>query len=109
MDLYARDRLVELLRLKERGAEGNFFGRRDRELITQMRTRLKRDEELEARRGAHMRCPQCGVQLATVVRRGVSTEQCPEGHGSWVPPDGLETIPEREHDAWFDRYVHMRW
>jgi hypothetical protein len=109
MELYARDRLVELLRLKERGAEDDFFLRRDREVITRMRDRRKLDEELAARRSAHMRCPECGAPLATVLRRGIATEQCPHGHGLWVPPDGLETIPAREHDAWFDRYVHMRW
>jgi uncharacterized protein with PIN domain len=109
MDLYARDRLVELLRLKERGAEKDFFVRRDSELITRMRAQREAAAEQEARRCAHMRCPECGTRLATVVRRGVATEQCPHGHGMWVPPDALETIPARERDAWFDRYVHMRW
>jgi uncharacterized protein with PIN domain len=109
MALYARDTFVELLRRKERGAEDVFFLRRDRELIARLQTRLALAVELEARRSAHMRCPECGAPLTEVVRRGVATEQCPEGHGVWVPPGGLETIPEREHDAWFDRYVHMRW
>jgi uncharacterized protein with PIN domain len=109
MGFYARDAFVELLRRKERGAEGNFFLRRDHELIAREQARLAVAAELEARRCAHMRCPQCGARLTEVVRRGITTEQCPEGHGTWVPPDGLETILKREHDAWFDRYVHMRW
>jgi len=106
---YDRDPLVELLRLKEHGEEAVFFMRRDRELIARLRDRSRAQEELHARQLAHMRCPECGAQLTQVLRRGVTTEECPGGHGLWVPLDGLQTIPAREHDAWFDRYVHMRW
>src|SRR5262245_34871192 len=109
MEFYARDAFVDFLRRKERGAERDFFLRRDRQLIDRMRAERALAAELEARRSARMRCPECGARLTAVMRRGVATEQCPEGHGVWVPPGGLETIPEREHDAWFDRYVHMRW
>jgi Zn-finger nucleic acid-binding protein len=62
-----------------------------------------------ARPPALGRCPQCGVRLATTERRGVETQKCPDGHGFWVAPGGLDEIRKREHDAWFDRYVHMRW
>ena len=109
MASYDRDPFVELLRRRERGEEDVFFIRRDRDLIARMRARRNELEELRARQLAHMRCPECGTRLTEVVRRGVATEECPRGHGVWIPPDGLETIPEREHDAWLDRYVHMRW
>jgi hypothetical protein len=109
MGFYARDAFVEFLRRKERGAENDLFLRRDSELIAKLRARQAVEAELEARRCAHMRCPECGAKLTEIVRRGVPTEQCPEGHGAWIPKGGLETIPEREHHAWFDRYVHMRW
>src|SRR5262249_24083571 len=71
MDFCSRDRFVERLRRKERGTEGDFFLRRSRELIEAMRRREERARELEARRSAHMRCPECGVRLETVDRRGV--------------------------------------
>jgi hypothetical protein len=106
---HGRDPLTELLRLKEHGEETAYFLRRDRELIARMQARRSEEEELRARQLAHMRCPECGSPLSEVLRRGVPTEECPLGHGLWVPRDGLETIREREHDAWFDRYVHMRW
>ena len=109
MAYFDRDPLVELLRLKENGEEATYFLRRDRELIDRVRARRREQQELEARRLAHMRCPQCGEQLREVRRRGVVTEECPNGHGLWVPAGGLETIHEREHDAWLERYVHMRW
>jgi hypothetical protein len=109
MAAYDRDPFVELLHLRERGEEDVYFGRRDGELIARMRAEHRQVEETTARRLAHMRCPDCGAPLTTVVRRGVATEECPNGHGLWVPPNGLETILAREHDAWFDRYVHMRW
>jgi hypothetical protein len=106
---YGRDPLTDLLRLKEDGEETAYFQRRDRELIADIQARRSEDEERRARQLAHMRCPECGAHLTEVRRRGVTTEECPAGHGLWVPRDGLETIREREHDSWFDRYVHMRW
>ena len=109
MAYYDRDPLVEKLRLKEHGEEDTYFLRRDRELIARLQARHREQEERLARQLAHMRCPECGVPLTEVRRRGVTTEVCPRGHGLWVPANGLETIHEREHDAWFDRYVHMRW
>jgi uncharacterized protein with PIN domain len=105
----SRDPLKELLRLKEHGEEDSYFLRRDQELIARLQARQKEEEELRARQLAHMRCPECGASLREVRRRGVITEECPQGHGLWVPSDGLEKIPERERAAWFDRYVHMRW
>jgi Zn-finger nucleic acid-binding protein len=56
-----------------------------------------------------MRCPECGEHLVEVVRRGVAIEECPQGHGLWIPPGALQTIPARERDSWLDRYVHLRW
>jgi uncharacterized protein with PIN domain len=109
MAVYDRDPFVELLKRRERGEEDVFFLRRDQELIERLRARRRHAEESRAREIARMRCPECGTRLRVVRRRGVATEECPNGHGLWVPPDALETIPAREHDAWFDRYVHMRW
>ena len=109
MAFYDRDPFVELLERRERGEENVFFVRRDTDLIARIRTRRGELAEQQARQLAHMRCPDCGTPLTEVMRRGVATEECPRGHGVWIPPGGLETIREREHDAWLDRYVHMRW
>ena len=109
MAAFHRDRFGELLQLRERGEEGVFFHRRDDELIARIRALRREAEEMRARQLAHMRCPECGAELVEVVRRGVSTEECPKGHGLWVPRGALKTIPKRERDSWFDRYVHMRW
>src|SRR5258705_9179182 len=109
MAAYDRDPLVELLRRKERAEEEVFCVERDRRLIDRMRATRRDREEAQARQLAHMRCPQCGIRLVENVRRGITTEQCPNGHGLWIPPGGLETITAREHDSWFDRYVHLGW
>ena len=109
MAVFDRDPLGEQLDEKERAEEDVFFGRRDQALIARIRARRREAEERRIRQLAHMRCPECGEPLTEVMRRGVKTESCPRGHGLWIPPGALETIRQREHDAWFDRYVHMRW
>ncbi len=109
MGIFDRDRFVELLQRKERGAETVYFRQRDRDLIARLQARRREREELRARELAHMRCPECGEPLVEVKRRGVATEECPKGHGLWIPPGALETIPAREHDSWFDRCVHLGW
>lgn len=107
MAVYDRDPFVELMRRKERAEETVFFLQRDRDLIARMRARRREREELRARELAHMRCPECGEPLVEVDRRGIATEECPRGHGLWIPPGALEAIPAREHDSWIDRYVHL--
>ncbi len=109
MAVFDRDPFVELLRLRERAEEDVYFQRRDRELIDRDRALRRQREESRVRQLAHHRCPDCGAPLQDVLRRGITIETCPNGHGMWVPPGALEEIPAREHDAWFDRYVHMRW
>jgi hypothetical protein len=104
MAIYDRDAFVEKLRCRERGEEGVFFGRRDRELIARMQARAQAAEEEAVRRRAHRRCPDCGDNLVDVERRGVRTAECPHGHGVWLPPSALREIPERERDSWFARY-----
>ena len=109
MPVFDRDPLGELLGWRERAEENVFFRRRDQELLAQARARQRTREEIHARDAARMRCPECGERLREVLRRGVRTEVCPNGHGLWIPPGGVETIHKRERNAWFDRYVHMRW
>src|SRR5262245_32775782 len=104
MAAYDRDRLVEMLRRREQGEEGVFFGRRDESLIARMRTERRDAAEHAAREAAHMRCPECGAPLAEVRRRGILTEECPAGHGLWVKPEALYEIPERERHSWFARF-----
>ncbi len=106
---FHHDPFIDLLGLRERAEEDVYFSRQDRERLARLRERRSAVEENRAREAAHMRCPECGEHLRAERRRGVPIEVCPRGHGLWIPPDALETIPEREHDAWFDRYVHMRW
>jgi uncharacterized protein with PIN domain len=109
MAVFDRDPFVELMRRKERATETVFFQQRDHDLIARIQARRREREEERARELARMRCPECGVHLVEVVRRGVAVEECPQGHGLWIPPDALQTIPARERDSWLDRYVHLRW
>lgn len=104
MAVYDRDALVEKLRSREHGEEDVYFSRRDRELIDRIRERRRAEEEEALRRRARMRCPECGVHLVDVRRRGILTEECPAGHGVWMSLEALYEIPIRERDSWFARY-----
>ena len=108
MATYDRDFLAEVLRRRERGEEGVYFGRREGQLIARLREHLGRtdDAALASSRG---RCPECGAQLDHGERRGVPVEHCPRDHGVWLSPDALETLAERERHSWLERYVHLRW
>ena len=105
----AHDPFVEKLSLRERAEEDLYFGRRDADLLRTLRARRRAAEERRIAEAARGRCPQCGARLREVMRRGVRTEVCPNGHGIWIPPGSCATILDRERNSWFERTVHLRW
>jgi TFIIB-like protein len=102
--MFDRDALVDTLTQRERAEEDVYFARRDRELLERERARRREGEEERVRRSARMRCPECGVHLVDVRRRGIVTEECPAGHGFWAKPGAIRERIAREHDSWLDRW-----
>ena len=100
-----KDRLGDRLRDKERGEEDRYFRVKEQEAIEKARQaqRTAREEEVQAL--ARDRCPRCGERLANVVLHGVTVDECPVGHGTWLDQGELKQLATRERDSWIARYV----
>lgn len=100
-----KDRLGDTLRDKQRGEEERYFRQKEQEAIDKARRaqRTAREEEVAAL--ARDRCPRCGERLAAVVLHGVTVDECPAGHGTWLDQGELKQLATRERDSWIARYV----
>ena len=96
-----KDRLGEKLRDREKADEDRYFAERDRAMLERLR------QQREATRAAAPadlnRCPRCGVALVAATHLGVSLDECPAGHGTWLDKGELEVLAGREKDSWLGR------
>jgi hypothetical protein len=99
-----KDRLGEKLRDKRKADEERFFAERDKALVEKLKREKTEAQLKEIRELAHMRCPKCGDQLATLEHHGVTVEECPNCRGMWLDQGELETIAGRENDSWLGRF-----
>jgi uncharacterized protein len=100
-----KDRLGGKLRDKERAEEDLYFAQRDRELLEKLKKEKEAEEKAAERQKWFMRCPKCGVQLATVQHHGVTVDECPSCQGMWLDRGELETLAQRENEGWLSRWL----
>ena len=99
-----KDRLGDKLRDAERAREDQFFAERDRKLVEEMRRR----QEAEIKKAAHMRCPVCGEHLRRRTLRRVTVSECSSCHGMWLDQGDLKEIARQEtagEDGWIARWL----
>jgi hypothetical protein len=53
---------------------------------------LTATERDERRRLHHMKCPKCGMDLHSLVYRGVTIDRCGSCHGTWLDAGELEQL-----------------
>jgi hypothetical protein len=100
-----KDRLGDKLRDVQKAREDEYFARRDRDLISKLRTTLSEDEKNAIREFARMRCPKDLEPLAHVEHLGVQLEECPKCKGIFLDRGELEQLQKREAAGWLSRYL----
>jgi hypothetical protein len=83
-----KDRLGDTLAKKKRADEERFFAEQDRQRVVRMR-----EQQLAVERATRTAaCPRCGKTLAQRKVRGVTIDQCGDGHGVWLDAGELEHL-----------------
>lgn len=105
-----KDRLGEKLREAEKGQENQYFARRDRELLDEMRRKKEQEfrEELRASAAAVMLCPRCGQGMTERTQHGVRVDECASCGGLWLDKGEFEILARRETEGWFGRLFRAR-
>ena len=98
-----KDRLGDTLKEKRKGDEDRFFAERDKALLDKLRQQNLSAEEEKTRASALMRCPKCGEKLEVREVKGVTIDECPAGHGTWLDKGELQTLAARERDSWLSQ------
>jgi Zn-finger nucleic acid-binding protein len=64
-------------------------------------------EEKERLKQLHfMKCPKCGMDLATIDYRGLKIDRCPSCNGTWFDAGEMEQLLESDKGA-FDRVMSI--
>lgn len=98
-----KDRFGDTMKLLERAKEDIHFAERDRELLAQLRTKLKKVE----RAGTELRCPKCPGVLDSYTFQGFNLDRCRDCGGIWMDKGELEGVIRKISrgplGAWIDK------
>ena len=93
--------------LKEHGydREGEYFYKKNKELLSKMRQQLDSDrahQEQKARQEAHwMKCPKCGSSMEEVELAKIKVDQCTQCCGIYFDKGELELLLETQESKGF--------
>lgn len=77
-------------------AEEEYFARQDafekHILAVQSAKRMAAEERERRRREHYMKCPKCGMDLQTIVYRGITIDKCFHCNGTWLDAGELEEV-----------------
>jgi hypothetical protein len=95
-----KDRLGDTLHKKEKADEDRYFAELQKKQLEKLRER-----NAASKAAGHGQCPRCGSALVVRDHKGVATDTCPKGCGTWLDKGELETIDKREGDGWLARIL----
>jgi hypothetical protein len=72
--------------------EDEYFGRRNLELIHEMRLKLDTERRQAERKAHHNKCPRCGADLKETHAEMVKIDECPDCGGVWLDKGELEQL-----------------
>lgn len=92
-----RDRGVNCMAAKKAtSGEEEYFAREEAEKLhkikAQQSKRLTETQRLQLKELHHMKCPKCGLDLETLVHRGIEIDRCNGCGGVWLDRGELEEL-----------------
>ncbi len=76
--------------------EDEYFAKQSAELVKARREEQEREEKEAARKLHHMKCPKCGMDLATETYHGIEIDRCSTCGGMWLDAGEAEDLLRRE-------------
>ncbi|MDQ6872458.1 MAG: zf-TFIIB domain-containing protein [Gemmatimonadota bacterium] len=72
--------------------EDEYFGKRNLEIIHEMRMKLDSERKNDGRKAHHNKCPNCGADLKEQRTEQVKIDECPECGGIWLDKGELDQL-----------------
>jgi uncharacterized C2H2 Zn-finger protein len=72
--------------------EDEYFGKKNLEIIHEMRMKLDAARKSDGREAHHNKCPRCGSDLKEQHAEQVKIDECPECGGIWLDKGELEQL-----------------
>ena len=72
--------------------EDEYFGKRNLEIIHEMRMKLDAERRQAERKAHHNKCPRCGGDLKETHADMVKIDECPDCGGVWLDKGEIEQL-----------------
>ncbi len=72
--------------------EDEYFGKKNLEIIHEMRVKLDAERKTAERKAHERRCPRCGADLKEQHAEQVKIDECPDCGGLWLDKGELEHL-----------------
>ena len=79
--------------------EGEYFAKREADILRARREAADRAARDAGRRSHFMKCPKCGADLKTEEWSGIQVDRCPECLGVWFDAGEAEDLIKHEHQS----------
>jgi ribosomal protein L37AE/L43A len=72
--------------------EDEYFGKKNLEIIHEMRMKLDAERKSDGRKAHHNKCPRCGADLKERRTEQVKIDECTECGGIWLDKGEVEQL-----------------
>lgn len=86
---------------RKKALENQYFQKLEKEQVEKLRTCSHEDLVRDLCKN---RCPKCGEEIVAMTFRGVPLDKCPGCGGVWLGPKDLQSLAEKDHRTWFDKW-----
>lgn len=83
---------------REKALEGEYFRRRDQELITKLKAKIAVEQTTQ-----NYQCPKCDGSLSTGNFENVQIDICDKCGGVWLDAGELQQIARQNNEGWLKR------
>jgi hypothetical protein len=93
--------MADLWEERKKAIENEYFYKEERRKI-EAQKRQAREEFI--RIYGKNRCPKCGDEIEPITFHGVPMDKCPGCGRVWLGPKDFETLAQKDHRTWFDKW-----
>jgi rubrerythrin len=92
-------------------AEDEYFAKQELERrkrwAEEQRAKMATDEKERLKQQHYMKCPKCGMDLATIEFRGIKLDRCPSCGGTWFDAGEVEQLTNPQNTGLFSKMMSV--
>ena len=92
-------------------AEDEYFARQEiekrKKWAKEQSAKMAVEEKEKLKQLHYMKCPKCGMDLATIELHGVQVDRCPNCNGTWFDAGEIEQLTSPKNSGLFGKVMNV--